>query len=50
MLIVNVDNHELFKLFHKPSDEKCMVVILREDQYDEWLDESAAKSMKFMRQ
>jgi len=50
MLTVNADSHELFKLFHRPGDEKRMVVILREDQYDEWLDAPAAKSMDFMRQ
>jgi putative SOS response-associated peptidase YedK len=50
MLTVNADEHELFKLFHRPQDEKRMVVILREDQYDDWLDASAAQSMNFMRQ
>jgi putative SOS response-associated peptidase YedK len=50
MLTVNADEHELFKLFHKPQDEKRMVVILREDQYDEWLDAPAVRSMEFMRQ
>ena len=48
MLTVNADDHELFKHFHKPGDEKRMVVILREDQYDEWLDAPAARSMAFM--
>ena len=48
MLTVNADEHELFKHFHKPQDEKRMVVILREDQYDEWLDAPAARSMAFM--
>lgn len=50
MLTVNADEHELFKLFHRPQDEKRMVVILREDQYDDWLDASAAQPMNFMRQ
>jgi putative SOS response-associated peptidase YedK len=50
MLTVNADEHELFKNFHKPGDEKRMVVILREDQYDEWLDAPAARSMAFMQQ
>lgn len=50
MLTVNADDHELFKHFHKPGDEKRMVVILREDQYDEWLDAPAARSMDVMRQ
>ncbi|WP_066260801.1 SOS response-associated peptidase [Hydrogenophaga flava] len=50
MLTVNADDHELFKHFHKPDDEKRMVVILHEHQYDEWLSAPPAKSMEFMRQ
>jgi len=50
MLTVNADDHALFKDFHKPGDEKRMVVILRDIQYDEWLDAPAARSMDFMRQ
>jgi putative SOS response-associated peptidase YedK len=50
MLTVNADDHELFKHFHKPGDERRMVVILHEHQYDEWLKAPAAKSMEFMRQ
>jgi putative SOS response-associated peptidase YedK len=41
-------DHALCKHFHKPGDEKRMVVILREDQYDEWLDAPASRSMDFM--
>lgn len=50
MLTVNADEHELFKHFHKPRDEKRMVVILPEDQYDDWLGAPAARSMDFIRQ
>lgn len=50
MLTVNADDHELFKHFHKPGDEKRMVVIVPEHQYDDWLSAPAAKSMDFMRQ
>ena len=49
MLTINADDHELFKNFHKPQDEKRMVVILGEDQYDEWLDAPAGRSGDFMR-
>lgn len=35
MLTINADDHGLFKNFHRPEDEKRMVVILLEDQYDE---------------
>jgi putative SOS response-associated peptidase YedK len=48
MLTINADNHPVFNQFHRPEDEKRMVVILREDQYDEWLDAPAARSMHFM--
>jgi putative SOS response-associated peptidase YedK len=37
MLTVNSDGHTLMQRFHKPTDEKRMLVILRADQYDEWL-------------
>lgn len=48
MLTVNADDHELFKNFHKPQDEKRMVVILHEDQYDPWLEAPASRSGEFM--
>lgn len=50
LLTVNADGHEIFGHLHKPQDEKRMVVVLSEDQYDAWLDAPAARSMKFMRQ
>ncbi len=34
MLTINADEHPLMKQFHKPTDEKRMVVILPEDRYD----------------
>lgn len=37
MLTINADGHVLMQRFHKPGDEKRMVVILRRDQYDDWL-------------
>jgi putative SOS response-associated peptidase YedK len=37
MLTVNADDHALFKLLHKPQDEKRMVVILNPDSYEAWL-------------
>jgi putative SOS response-associated peptidase YedK len=37
MLTVNADGQPLFHRFHKPNDDKRMVVILRPDQYDQWL-------------
>ena len=37
MLTINADEHPLMKRFHKPGDEKRMLVILRPEQYDEWM-------------
>jgi len=50
MLTINATQHELFKQFHRVEDEKRMVVILHEDQYDAWLEAPAFVSMDFMRQ
>jgi putative SOS response-associated peptidase YedK len=37
MLTVNADEHPLLRTFHKPEDEKRMVVILAESDYEKWL-------------
>ena len=37
MLSVNADDHPLMKRFHKPGDEKRMVVILDPEGYSRWL-------------
>jgi putative SOS response-associated peptidase YedK len=37
MLTINAEHHPLMRLFHKPGDEKRMVVILPGGAYDEWL-------------
>lgn len=49
MLTINADTHPLMRLFHKPVDEKRMVVILPEEGYDDWLAADAHSSGKFMR-
>lgn len=49
MLTVNAEDHQVFKHFHKPEDEKRMVVILHEHQYDEWLNAPLANAREFMR-
>ncbi len=36
--------------YHKPEDEKRMVVILPKGLYGDWLKAPAADSMEFMRQ
>lgn len=50
MLTINADRHDLMCQFHKPVDEKRMVVILPPDSYDHWLKATSQQSMEFMRQ
>lgn len=50
MLTVNADDHPLMRNFHRPEDEKRMVVILDEADYDEWLDEHNAEPYSLLRQ
>jgi len=49
MLTVNADDHPLMRMFHKPTDEKRMVVILPTDRYQDWLQAPAEHSMEFIR-
>jgi len=37
MLTINADEHELMRHFHRPGDEKRMVVLLEPSQYGPWL-------------
>lgn len=48
MLTINATDHPVMNQFHRPEDEKRMVVILPEDQYDAWLDAKPSESMEFM--
>lgn len=48
MLTINADQHPLMNQFHKPTDEKRMVVILPEDRYDDWLLADAGSSGDFL--
>lgn len=50
MLTINADEHPLMKLFHKPTDEKRMVVILPEERYSDWLQARPEEGADFMRQ
>ena len=50
MLTVNADGHDLMKNYHKPDDEKRMVVILPTGAYDDWLRAEPEESMNFMQQ
>jgi len=49
MLTINADDHPLMRLFHKPTDEKRMVVILPPARYQDWLEAPVDHSMEFMR-
>lgn len=49
MLTINADEHPLMSNYHKPTDEKRMVVILPEAAYDDWLTAPADESMAFVR-
>jgi putative SOS response-associated peptidase YedK len=48
MLTVNADGHPLMQRFHKPDDEKRMVVVLDEADYDRWLDAPPAQMRDFL--
>lgn len=37
MITVNADGHPVMQRFHRPDDEKRMVVILHPEDYDAWL-------------
>jgi len=50
MLTLNADDHPFYSQFHKPGEEKRMVVVLPEDRYDDWLDAGPSESMDFIRQ
>ncbi|NML86589.1 SOS response-associated peptidase [Polaromonas sp.] len=50
MLTINADQHALMRDFHKPGDEKRMVVILPSGAYDEWLNAPPAQTDEFLRQ
>lgn len=50
MLTVNADGHPVMQRFHKPEDEKRMVVILDPKDYDDWLTCPLAEAPKFFRQ
>ena len=48
MLTISAAKHPLMQNFHKPADEKRMVVILPPAQYQHWLAATPADSMAFM--
>ena len=48
MLTINADDHHLMRNYHKPVDEKRMVVVLPEGAYQDWLTAPAEQAMPFM--
>ena len=48
MLTNNADHHPLMNQFHKPTDEKRMIVILPSELYDDWLRASPKDSGDFL--
>ena len=50
MLTVNADGHEFMRWYQKPGDEKRMIVILQEEDYDTWLSASPNENRKLLRQ
>lgn len=50
MLTVNADDHAFMRDYHKPDDEKRMVVILPKAAYSDWLHATPANNMEFLRQ
>ena len=49
MLTINADEHSLMRNFHRPGDEKRMVVILPVGSYEDWLDAPVVRTLDFMR-
>jgi len=47
MLTVNADEHPVMQRFHRPGDEKRMVVILEPAQYMAWLSCSVAEAPRY---
>jgi putative SOS response-associated peptidase YedK len=50
MLTVNADGHLVMQKFHKPGDEKRMVVILDPKDYGEWLSCPVDQASSFFKQ
>ena len=49
MLTINATGHPMMKHFHKPLDEKRMLVILPDDDYENWLNAPVGRSFSWMR-
>lgn len=50
MLTVNADDHQVMKRFHRPGDEKRMVVMLKADEYLPWLTCGVDQALGYFKQ
>jgi putative SOS response-associated peptidase YedK len=48
MLTINADGHNLMQQFHKPAEEKRVVVVLAPERYRDWLRPKPEHSMAFI--
>ena len=48
MLTINADAHPLMKHYHKPGDEKRMVVVLPDGVYRDWLTVPVEQTLDFL--
>lgn len=49
MLTINADEHPLMQRFHRPEDEKRMVVLLQPEQFQDWLHAKPADVPKYLK-
>jgi putative SOS response-associated peptidase YedK len=49
MLTINADAHPVFNRLHRPGEEKRMVVILDEADYDAWLEAPLERARDFLK-
>lgn len=49
MLTINADGHEVFARMHRPGEEKRMVAILDEADYDTWLEAPAERARQLLK-
>lgn len=50
MITINADGHPVMSRFHRPGEEKRMVVILDPEDYDDWLTCPVHEAPRFLQQ
>jgi putative SOS response-associated peptidase YedK len=48
LLTINADAHPLMRHFHRPHDEKRMIVVVPPERYDDWLQAQAPDRADFL--